>query len=61
MITSEQAMLLVGALLGSVRQHVTDMNVLNSINAEFNRITETTNQHRQQFDNLPFDFDEKAT
>lgn len=39
MVTSEQAMLLVSALLDSVRRNVTDRNVLTQVQADFIRIT----------------------
>jgi hypothetical protein len=46
MVTSEQAMLLVSALLDSVRRNVTDSGTLNAIQSEFIRLTTQANNQR---------------
>lgn len=46
MVSSEQAMMLVSALLDSVRRNVTDSGTLNAIQSEFIRLTQGANQQR---------------
>lgn len=46
MVTTEQAMLLVSALLDSVRRNVTDSGTLNAIQSEFIRLTSQPDRQR---------------
>lgn len=45
-ITAEQAMLLMSALLDSVRRNVTDNGALSAVQADFIRLVGATNQHQ---------------
>lgn len=46
MITAENAMLLVAALVGVIREHVTDRGILNAISADIGKLTAIGDQRR---------------
>ena len=46
MITAENAMLLVAALVGVIREHVTDRGILNAISADIGKLTAVGDQRR---------------